>query len=98
MFSSVHMIQNRESTSRVHACESRVHPALFTFAYAYGCSFAHWNFLLRASKRINNAAKCFVSLKQNYSEGFICARQIFLALKRDRISISLYVEYSRTLI
>ena len=68
------MIQNRESTSRVHACESRVHPALFTFefaSYAYGCSFVY--FLLHASKEINNAVKCFVSLKQNYSEGFICA-------------------------
>ena len=27
-----HVIQNRESTSRVPACESRVHLALFTFA------------------------------------------------------------------
>ena len=42
-------------------------------------------FLLHASKKINNAAKCFVSLKQNYSEGFIWAPYIFLALKRDQI-------------
>ena len=29
-----HVIQNRESTSRVYTCESRVHLALFTFALA----------------------------------------------------------------
>ena len=48
LFSSAYVIRNRESTSRVHACESRVHLALFTFAFAafaYGCAFARWNFL-----------------------------------------------------
>ena len=49
----------------------------------YGCSFVY--FLFYAFREINNAAKCFVSLKQNYSEGFICAPSIFLALKRDQI-------------
>ena len=64
------MIQNRESTSRVHACESRVHP-VFAFAFAaqwYGCAFACWNFLLHAAKKNNNATKFVVSLKQNNSE------------------------------
>ena len=58
------MIQNRESTSRVHACESRVHLALLAFAFeafAYGCTFACWNFLSLAAKKNNNAAKFFVS-------------------------------------
>ena len=72
------MIQNRESTSRVHACESCVHPALFAFAfafssYAYGCAFARWHFLLHAAKENNNAAKFVVSLKQNNSEGSVGA-------------------------
>ena len=62
------MIQNRESSSPVHACESGGHSALFTFAaYAYGCAFARWNFLLHAAKKNNNATKCFVPLKQNNS-------------------------------
>ena len=57
------MIKNRESTSRVRACESRVHPALFAFAfavYANGCAFARLNFSLHAAKKNNNAAKFFV--------------------------------------
>ena len=71
-----HVIQNRESTSRVHACESRVHRALFTFAFAafaYGCAFARWNFLLHATNKNNNASKYFECLKQNNSKGFIGA-------------------------
>ena len=47
------MIENRESTSRVRACESRVHPSLSAFAfaaYANGCAFARWKFSLRAAK------------------------------------------------
>ena len=58
------MIQNRESTSCVHACEPRVHLALLAFAfaaYAYGCTFARWNFLSLAAKKNNNAAKFFVT-------------------------------------
>ena len=50
--------------SRGRACESRVHPALFAFAfaaYAYGCAFARWEFfLLHAAKKNHNAAKIFV--------------------------------------
>ena len=74
LISSEHVIQNRESTSRVHACESRVHLALFAFAFAafaYGCPFARWNFLLHATKKTNNASKCFECLKQNNSKDFI---------------------------
>ena len=57
------MIMNRESTSRVRACESRVHPALSAFAvYANGCAFARLNFSLHANKKNNDAAKFFVSL------------------------------------
>ena len=91
------MIQNRESTSRVHqgefirpgvhACESRVHATLFALAfaaYAYGCAFALWNFLLHAAKKNNNTAKCFVYLKQNNLEGFTGA-PYFLSSKRDQI-------------
>ena len=33
-------------------------------------------FLLHAAKKNNNAAKCFVSLKQNNSEGFIGATYV----------------------
>ena len=51
----------RGITSRVHACETRDHSALFAFAaYAYGCSFARWNFLLHAAKENNSAEKFFV--------------------------------------
>ena len=61
MFLSEHVIHNRESTSRVHTSESRVHPDLFVLAScAYGCAFARWNFLLHAAKKNNNAVKCFV--------------------------------------
>ena len=45
-------------------CESRVHLALLAFAFeafAYGCTFACWNFLSLAAKKNNNAAKFFVS-------------------------------------
>ena len=62
MFLSEHVIKNRESTSRLLACESRVHPDLFVLASCvYGCAFARWNFLLHAAKKNNNAVKCFVS-------------------------------------
>ena len=57
-------------------CESRGYPALFAFAfaaYAYGCAFALWNFLLLAAKKKNNAWTFFVSLKHNNLEGFIGA-------------------------
>ena len=68
-----HLIQNRESTSRVHACESRVHLVLFTFALA-AFAYVRWNFLLPANKKNNNASKYFECLKQNDSKGFIAAR------------------------
>ena len=48
----------------MRVCESRVHPALFAFAfasYAYGCAFARWNFLLHAAKNNNNAAEFVVA-------------------------------------
>ena len=51
------MIQNKDSTSRVHACESLVHPALLAFAFAaytYGRALARWNFLLHAAKQNNS--------------------------------------------
>ena len=90
------MIQIRESTSRVRVCESRAHPVFnqssggsFPF-YAISVAFARWNFLLHAAKKNNNAAKFFVSLKQNNSEGFIihwCTIK-FLALQRDQIYVS----------
>ena len=71
-------MQIRESTSRVRVCEFRVHPVFNQslggsfLSYAMSVAFARWNFLLHASKK-NNAAKFFVSLKQNNSEGFIGA-------------------------
>ena len=40
-------------------------------SYAISVAFARWNFLLHATKKNNNVAKFFVSLKQNNSEGFI---------------------------
>ena len=70
------MIKNRESTSRVRACESRVHPTLFALAftvYANECTFACWNFSFHAAKKNDNAANFFVSLKQNNLEGSIGA-------------------------
>ena len=65
--------------SRVRVCESPAHPVFNQWlgrsfsSYAISVTFACWNFLLHATKKINNAAKFFVSLKQNNSEGFIGA-------------------------
>ena len=73
------MIQIRESTSRACVCESRAHPVFNQLSggsfpsYAISVAFARWNFLLHIAEKNNNAAKCFVSLKQNNSEDFIGA-------------------------
>ena len=73
------MIQIRESTSRVHVCESRAHPVfnqslVGSFSsYVISVTFACWNFSLHAAKKNSDAAKFFVSLKQNNLEGFIGA-------------------------
>ena len=73
------MIQIRESTSCVCVCESSAHPIFNQLSggsfpsYAISVALACWNFLLHAAKRNNNAAKFFVSLKQNTFEGFIGA-------------------------
>ena len=62
--------------SRERVCESRAHPVFNQSlggsfpSYAISVAFSRWNFLLQAAKK-NNNAKCFVSLKQNNSEGFI---------------------------
>ena len=70
------MIQIRESTSRVRVSESRTHPVFNQssggsfLSYAISVALAGWNFLLHAAKKNNNAAKFFVSLKPNNSEGF----------------------------
>ena len=74
-----HVIQVRESTSRVHVCESRADPVFNQSSggsfpsYAISVAFACWNFFLHAAKKNNNAAKFFLSLMQNNSEGFIGA-------------------------
>ena len=79
LFSREHVTQITESTSRVRVFESRVHPVFNQLSggsfpsYAISVAFARWNFLLHAAKKNNNAAKFFVSLKQNNSEGFIGA-------------------------
>ena len=64
--------------SRVCVCESRAHPVFKQSSggsfssYTISVAFAHWKFvLLHATKKNNNAAKFFASLKQNNSEGFI---------------------------
>ena len=73
------MIQIRESTNCVRVCESRAHPVFNQSlggsfpSYAISVAFARWNFLLHAAEKNNNASNFFVSLKQNYSEGFIGA-------------------------
>ena len=57
------MIKNTESTSRVRACESRVHPVLLALAFAAcanGCAVARCNFSLHAAKKNKNAVKFFV--------------------------------------
>ena len=65
------MIQIRESMSRVRVCESHAHPFFSQLlggsfsSYAMSVAFARWNFSLHAAKKNNNAAKFFVSLKQN---------------------------------
>ena len=63
------MIQNRESTIRVRACESRVHPVFNQSSGGFILHHAH----MAAVKKKDNAANFFVSLKQNNSEGFIGA-------------------------
>ena len=97
------MIQIRESTSYVRVCESRAHP-VFNLpsggsfpSYAISVAFARWNFLLHTSKKNHNAAKFFVSLKQNNLEGFHWRTINFFSFKK-RPNISLYVENSQTLI
>ena len=96
------MIQIRESTIRVRVCESRSHPVFNQWSggsfpsYAISVAFARWNFLSHVAKKNNNAAKFFVSLKQNDWEDFNDAPYIFFSFKQ-RPNISLYVEYSRTL-
>ena len=85
-----YVIQIRESTSRVRVFESRAHPVFNQssggsfLSYAISVALARWNFLLHAAKKNDNAAKFFVSLKPNTSEGFTGA-PYFLALKRDQI-------------
>ena len=87
------MIQIRESASRVRVCESRAHPVFNQSSggsfpsYAISVAFARWNFVLDTAEKNNEAAKFFVSLKQNNSEGFTGATYIFLALKRDQIYV-----------
>ena len=63
------MIQIRESTSRARVCESRAH---LVFNQSSGGSFpsdaisvafSRWNFLLHATKKNNDTAKFFLSLK-----------------------------------
>ena len=46
------------------------------------CAFARWNFLLHAAKQNNKAAKFFVSLEENNSEGFNGAPKKFVSFKR----------------
>ena len=71
---SEHVIQIRESTSRVRVCESRAHSVFNQSlggslpSYAISVVFARWNFLLPAAKR-NNAVKFIVSLKQKNGSG-----------------------------
>ena len=71
--------RDTESTNRVRVCECRVHPVFNQSSggsfpsYAISIAFSRWNFLLHAAKKDNNAAKFFVPLKQNNSEGFIGA-------------------------
>ena len=65
--------------SCVRVCESCAHPIFNQSSggsfssYAISVAFAQWNFLLHATKKNNDAAKFFVCLKQNNSEGFIGA-------------------------
>ena len=78
------MIQIRESTNRVRVFESRAHPVFNQSSggsfpsYAIPVAFARWKFLLHAATKNSNAAKFFLSLKQNNSEVFIGAPKILL--------------------
>ena len=72
----------RDTDQRIHelcvcVCVSRAHPVFNQSSggsfssYTISVAFAHWKFvLLHATKKNNNAAKFFASLKQNNSEGF----------------------------
>ena len=72
-----------DTDQRIHepcvwVCESHAHPVFNQSSggsfssYTISVAFAHWKFvLLHATKKNNNAAKFFASLKQNNSEGFI---------------------------
>ena len=65
--------------SCVRVCESCAHPVFNQSSggsfssYTISVTFAHWNSLLHATKKNNDVAKFFVSLKQNNLEGFIGA-------------------------
>ena len=56
--------------SHVHVCEARAHAILKQSSggsfssYPISVAFAHWNFLLHAAKKNNNAVKFFVCSSQ----------------------------------
>ena len=77
LFSSEHVIQIRESTSRARVCEACAHLVFNQSlggsfpSYAISVAFTSCNFLLHAAKKNNKGAKFCVPLKQTNSEGFI---------------------------
>ena len=98
------MIQIRESTSPERVCESRAHPVFNQSSggsfssYAISVAFARWNFLLHAAegrKIITQRNFCVFEAKQF---GKLHWRTINFVIFKKRPNISLYVEYSRTLI
>ena len=102
LFSSEHVIQIRESTSRVCVCESRAHPVFNQSSggsfpsYAISIAFACWNFLLHALRKIITQRN-FLRLWSKIIRKASLAHHNYFSFKK-RPNISLYVGYSRTLI
>ena len=70
-------------------CSSRLQPIIGWIISILRdiCRICLLEFFIACPKKNNIAAKFFVSLKQNNSEGFIGAPLIFLALRRDQILV-----------
>ena len=96
------MIQTRESISRVRICEVRVYPVFNQSSggsfpsYAISVALARWNFYcMPLRKIITPRTFCVFEAKQF---GRLYWRTIVFLSSKRKPNISLYVEYSRTLI
>ena len=99
LFSSEDVMQIRESTSRVLVCESRAHPVFNKLSgasfpsYAISVALARWNLLLHAAEK-KITSLCLWS--KIIGKASLVHHKFFSFKKRP--NVSLFFEYSRTLI